>query len=400
MTAIALVCDYSLRYLGGAQSAFLDQARILAERGHAVTIVAPDAEHLPNLPLPITVRTVGTIPGLGLPVIRNTAKLREQLRGEFRDRGIRVVHVHSEFGLTSAAIDVATTLGIPTAQTVHTFFWQVRASRLVSRLAAPLVRAYARWISGHAASDRDLAERPLDSALRAITLSTAKKVDIVISPSQHQADALRAAGVGHIRVIENAVPGGGSTRGAPLRAVQRPLRIVWVGRLVDEKRILEFIEGVRLAEATLGVGALDVDVIGEGPREAQARERASRSSSIRFSGRLARAEVRDRMRHAHLIALTSWGFDNQPVVVVEAFSEARSVLYVDPALTEGLAAGGILTNSPDPEGIAAALISLARAPEQVVAASHRAHQAADIFDPDRHERLLREAYLAAGLSAE
>ena len=38
---IALVCDYSLEYLGGAQSAFLDQVRIMRERGHAVTVIAP-----------------------------------------------------------------------------------------------------------------------------------------------------------------------------------------------------------------------------------------------------------------------------------------------------------------------------------------------------------------------
>src|SRR5690606_22517772 len=101
------------------------------------------------------------------------------------------------------------------------------------------------------------------------------------------------------------------------------------------------------------------------------------------------------MQHAHLVALTSHGFDNQPVVVVEAFSEARSVLYVDPALREGLAEGGILAPSPDPAGIATVLVQLAQNPARVVEASARAQAAAATFDPDRHVRLLGEAYAAA-----
>lgn len=394
MTAIALVCDYSLRYLGGAQAAFLDQARILAERGHEVVIIAPDAaEHAdPAEALSIPARV--TIPGLDLPIIRNTATLRERLRAELTARGIDVVHVHSEFGLTAAAIQVAAERGIPSVQTVHTFFWQAPMNRVFSAIAARVVRGYARWLRGFAASDRVLADAPLDSALRGITLSTAERVQLVISPSAHQADKLRDAGVTHVRVIENAVPDM-RTDAAALTAIDGPLRIVWVGRLVAEKRILEFVDAVRAAESTLGADRLRVEIIGDGPLHTQAELRAADSPSIGFLGRLGRDEVRERMRQAHLIALSSHGFDNQPVVVVEAFSEARSVLYVDPALREGLAEGGILAPSPDPAGMAEALVALAQHPERVVEASARAKAAAATFHPDRHAERVLQAYADA-----
>ena len=398
MTAIALVCDYSLRYLGGAQAAFLDQARILSERGHDVLIVAPDAEAHPAPAAVLEVPARFSLPGLDLPVIRNSAGVRARLREAFVARGIEVVHVHSEFGLTAAAIQVARERGLITAQTVHTFFWQAPMPRLAGGIAAIAARGYARGIRGFAASDKRLADAPLDSALRCITLSTGARVDVVISPSAHQAVKLEEAGLGVVRVIENAVPDAAAHPPAELlTGIDGPLRIVWVGRLVPEKRILEFVEAVSLAEAELGPGRLDVEVIGEGPLRAQAEAAAHGVTSLRFAGRLERDAVRDRMRHAHLVALTSHGFDNQPVIVVEAFSEARSVLYVDPALTEGLAAGGILTPAPDAASIAETLVALANDPDRVVDASHRAHAAATAFDPERHAALVLEAYRAGGL---
>ncbi len=37
---VAIVCDYLLDYLGGAQTAMLEQARALAAAGHAVIMIA------------------------------------------------------------------------------------------------------------------------------------------------------------------------------------------------------------------------------------------------------------------------------------------------------------------------------------------------------------------------
>ncbi len=394
MTAIALVCDYSLRYLGGAQAAFLDQARILAAHGHEVTIIAPDAAEHAGESDAVTIDFSVSIPGLDLPVIRNGRALRSRLREEFLARGIGVVHVHSEFGLTAAAIQVAADLGIPAVQTVHTFFWQAPMNRLFSAIAAGAARAYARWVRGFPASRAKLAALPLDSALRGITLSVAERVQLVISPSSHQAERLRDAGLPHVLVIENAAPEPGEG-GTPLAAAEGPLRIVWVGRLVPEKRILEFVQAVRQAHETLGDGRLEVEVIGEGPLRAEAERATSAQTPIRFLGRVEREKVREHMRRAHLVALTSLGFDNQPVVVVEAFQEARSVLYVDPALKEGLAEGGVLAANPDAAGIAQTIVELARDPARVVDSSHRAHRAAATFHPDRHARLVEEAYAEA-----
>ncbi|WP_438353572.1 glycosyltransferase family 4 protein [Microbacterium sp. CJ88] len=405
MTRIALVCDYSLEYLGGAQSAFLDEARILREHGHEVTIVAPRVTRgrtvaaAGSSPVPegidsILVPARWTMPVVDLPLVRNSSAVRRRLGEAFAARSIEVVHLHSEFGLTAASSQVAVECGIPLVQTVHTFFWQAGLGPTASRLASAAARLFARLVRGFPASRRRLADSAVDSALRGITLSTAERVQTVISPSAHQAARLREAGLRHVMVIENATPDGGAA-GHALTAIEPPLRVAWIGRLTPEKRILEFVDAVTGAQEVLGPGALHAEVIGDGPqREAveAAVSAAGGAAGIELLGRVPRERVRERMRAAHLVALTSFGFDNQPVTVVEALNEARAVLYVDPNLQEGLAVGGVLTESEGVDGIRDALVMLARDLDLVVARSAEAQRAASQFSPQRHVALLEQAY--------
>ncbi|MDX2377960.1 glycosyltransferase family 4 protein [Microbacterium sp. LRZ72] len=399
--SIALVCDYSLDYMGGAQSAFLDEAMLLRERGHRVVLVVPFVrpgivpvgpwreEWLARGGDIVPVPAATTLPGIGLPVIRNSAGLRRRLGAELAVRGVDVVHVHSEFGLTAAVVSAARRAGIGTVQTVHTFFWRAPIWRPLEGLAARVVGGFVRWLRAFPTPRQPLAPQALESALRNMTLSMAVRVDAVISPSAHQAERLEAAGLSGVRIVPNAVA---AADGSPpaLTSVSAPLRIVWVGRLAPEKRLREWIDAVATASALLPPGALDVEVIGEGPARSEAEARARETTApIRFTGRLSRGEVQERMRAAHLVALTSFGFDNQPVTIVEALHARRGVLYVDPSLTEGVDVAGLRAETPDVAGMADLLVRLARDPAPVVAASSRAEEGARAFDPDVHvERLL------------
>ena len=243
---------------------------------------------------------------------------------------------------------------------------------------------------GFASSRAPLADAPVDSALRGLTLGMGERVDVVISPSAHQAERLREAGLGRVAVIPNALATAGEP-GSALAAIEGPLRIVWVGRLVPEKRLLEWIDAVARAVAELPAGSVSVDIVGEGPLREEA-ERLASGLPIVFRGRLPREAVQQSMADAHLVALTSFGFDNQPVTIVEALHARRGVLYVDPALTEGVDVAGIRPEGPDASAIAQTLVELVRDPARVVAASHAAERGAREFDPDVHVARLLEAY--------
>jgi len=393
---IALVIDYALDYLGGAQSAFLDEAQVLDERGHEVAVIAPlrgleaATRGLRGEILGVSARW--TLPGADLPLIRSSPALRDELREAFLRLGIEAVHVHSEFGLAAAAIDAARELGLRTVQTVHTFYWTAPAPSVLAPLAARLVAGFARRVRGFGITAAPLAASPLDAALRGITHSLALRVDAVVSPSAHQATALRSAGIEHVVVIPNA-NAARSAPGVPVRRVDGPLRVAWVGRIVAEKRPVVFAEAALLAARALGPGALRVEFIGAGPLLPRLRALRRAGAPIELAGRVPRPGVASRMRRAHLVALTSLGYDNQPVTIIEALHARRGVLVADPALREGLGTGAALRPAtPDAAGIAALLVGLARDPEPVLAASAAAASGAYDFDPAQHVAALLDVY--------
>ena len=397
---VALVCDYSLDYLGGAQSAFLDEARLLRDRGHEVVVVAPASRRSDGGALGrwqdeggdvVAVRAWATLPGVQLPVIRNSQRLRARLAREFAQRGIDVVHVHSEFGLSAAAVSVARARGIRTVQTVHTFFWRADMPAGFRGLVGAAIGEFGRWLRGFPATRVELAPSAADSALRNLTLSLALRVDIVVSPSAHQGERLRAAGVRVVRVVPNAVTPG--PVGEPLTDAGPPLRILWVGRLVPEKRLIEWIDAVVQTDTAVSRGSFEVEIVGEGPLRALAEQRAG-DAPVRFLGRLPREAVQERMRAAHLVALTSFGFDNQPVTIVEALEARRGIFYVDPALTEGTELSGIRSSGPDVRAMSELLTTLVRDPRPVLEASALACEAAREFDPVLHVARITDAYSA------
>jgi glycosyltransferase involved in cell wall biosynthesis len=386
---IALVLDYSLEYLGGAQSAFLDAAEALESFGHEVLIVAPGTHRSDWIRKwqgsVLGVKPRGTIPVVDLPYIPNNPKLRDRLIKVFDRELIDVVHVHSEFGLAHAAVSAANTLGLPVVHTVHTFFWQARLPKLIDRAAAGTLRRALTRLTGTEPADSGLAQSQVDALLRGATRAMAFRADAVVSPSQHQATALREASVREVHAVANCAQLT-ERPGTALTEVHEPIRLVWVGRLVPEKRILEFIEAVALSHPRR---AIDVTIIGSGALMRQAKRRAQ-SLPVRFTGRLSRSEVQTEMRAAHVSVLTSYGFDNQPVTIVESVHARRPVLLCDTNLTEGLAGSGLYTQAPTPEAIARAIVSLT--PERILAASAATETSSEDFLPSTYVARLRNIY--------
>jgi glycosyltransferase involved in cell wall biosynthesis len=389
---IALICDYSLDYLGGAQTAFLAEARALADAGHSVVVVTPSAWRGDGgvLHEPIYPRVV--IPGLGLPLVRNTGRLRARLDELFREHAIDVVHVHSEFGLVAAAVDVASPRGLPVVHTVHTFFWRTHLPGPLQRIAAAGIRSFQRFVTGHPAALLPVDRPAADAAMCAITLATSRRASVVVSPSAHQRAHLLRAGLSDVETIPNTVITVDRRRGDPLVPFTGPLRVVWIGRCVREKRLLEFVAACRDAVRLLPTGALEVEVVGDGPLLAAARLLAADTPGVDFTGRVDSAGVAEALGRSHIVALTSSGFDNQPMTVVEALYAARGVLYVDPALTEGVDVAGILARSDAVHDITRAIVRLANNPQQLVDLSARAASAFDVFAPDLHATQLTALY--------
>ncbi|MFT2690351.1 glycosyltransferase family 4 protein [Clavibacter zhangzhiyongii] len=179
-----LVMDYAFSYLGGAQTAVVQQALALARAGHAVTVAAPDATSCAELQgTGIALHDVPPscpFPLLGLPLVRAGAATRVRLERLMDAAGTDLVLTHSEHGLAAAALRVGRGRGIPTMHTVHTFF--LRGPEWAGFLA-PVARGMHRAFTGLPDPRVRLAPRPLDSALRGMTVAIGREADLVLSPS-------------------------------------------------------------------------------------------------------------------------------------------------------------------------------------------------------------------------
>ena len=362
-----LVCDYDLDYLGGAQTAFLSQVRALQAAGHSVAIMAPRAREAAGLPPAEIINPPATfrLPGAGLPVYRFGRGLEHWAKRMIAASQPDAVVVHSEFGLAAAAVDVASSMGM---HTVHTFFW--RAPKTAAP-AAPAMRGLYRLFTRQRAEKQKLADRPADSALRSMTLAMAKKVDVVISPSEHQAQKLRAAGAENVVTLSNA-----SQRTSKPRPLPRPepLCLAWIGRFAPEKRLETALEAMeilldRQIPVLMEIAGGDLD---ECP------------GNVRCLGSITQQEVEDLLLRSHLAVQTSVGFDNQPMVMLEACAASRGIVVSDPVLAEEFGDAAIQAESEDAVGLANTLEGLVDDYSRVVSASQAAEARAAGAAPEAH----------------
>jgi glycosyltransferase involved in cell wall biosynthesis len=363
-----IVCDYSLTFLGGAQTALVRQAEALSAQGAKVAIMAPDVSRISlskgieKIEPPKT----ATLPGIQLPLFRQTPKLLNFVAGVLDDFAPDAVLSHSEFALVNATIATAKALSIPTMHTVHTFFWHTPR---LSAVMAPLGKAFYRHATALPLTALKLAQNPMDSALRNMTLTTCLHADLTISPSAHQAEKLRAAGVKNVEVVSNVT----ETKGTPSKLpAGKVLKLAWIGRFSPEKRLDVALDGVALAKTKLEVAGLDPKLIELHIAGGPARD----GNDHVWHGTLTADGVSKLLSSSHALVMTSLGFDNQPMVILEAFAHARPVILCDPVLGKEFGGAALLSATSDAEGLASLLFDLVKERVDLTAKAAAATKAA------------------------
>lgn len=392
---VAIVSDFFPDFIGGAQTSMREQQLALEAAGHEVRTVNAARDRGARYRRDrhgLRVRPRFVMRGVELPVIRNSGRARAQLSSYFRDEAIDVVHVQSEFGLSHAAIDAAKQLGIPVVHTVHTFYWT--SDDNWHAVLAPLGRWLLSRAIGRPIERRRLAQKPIDSVLRNLTLTTAMRADAVVSPSAHQARDLEAAGVrAPVHSIRNPMASSDSPP-TPLTGAHtdRP-RFLWAARCDLVKRPLVFARGAIEALERTG-GGFSVDFVGTGGQLRALRRLTAKHPQLRVHGATPRAELLELLDDAAAVVLSSLGFDNQPMTVVEAVSRRRGVIYCDSNLTEGLTRAGYLTPTTDSRGFADAIVALVNNPAELVRLSEGAAVEQHEFSGERYVQRIEGVYSA------
>jgi len=381
--------DQHAETLGGAQVSMRLQRRFLEKAGHTVTVVAP-AMHgararaatpdpsyldLPSIPITFDREYSLTWPGA-----RTDRRLDAALRRLLEDTGrprVDVVHVQADFWGAFIGHRFARRHGLPVVHTMHNRVdVGIEATVPFPKLVLRALNAWQRRALGVWAE-----AKPVGRDGWAYLRRLASRSDAVTAPSTHFARRLEAHGVvpqgrrgilphldapptePKVDVIWNGIDDdlleaalvaspAGRTPGVP--------RLVWLGRMSPEKRLLPFLEALALS----GIEA-DVEVIGGGGQLAAARrlvDRLGPRATVTFAGRLPYAETLRRIAAADAVVQTSIGFETQGMTIFEAASLGTPAIVSDPDLAQELGSGyWPVGDGRHPDPSAAALAEALRA---------------------------------------
>lgn len=393
-----MVTDYYLPTLGGVQTVIKAHREALEDAGHEVFVFAPLAAESSD-PRIVRLPTARGFAPDGYPFTWTPSAAAATLTRELRAREVDLVHVHTEMFATLAGFQAARELDLPVVQTMHGRIDVYTRSvlPLPSVTTALLAAMHRRRLSHDRATLDPRAPYARSRTARRmwrLMVSQANHADHVIVPSGHFAAKLRSQGVETpLTVLSNGLEESVLDQVADpapreLRTGE-PLRVLWCGRLSPEKRPQVFVDAIRR------VPAVEAEMFGDGiSRGAVTRASADISASrFRVHGAVPQSRVLAGMRDAHVLVSTSLDFDNQPMVILEGIAAGLPVIVTDPDLAEMLPPdGGIVTETPDAAGLAAALDALRRDPDRLTRMSEAAIGHRDRVSQTSHRDALLDVY--------
>ena len=360
---ILAVTDQHPESLGGVQVSLRLQRKYLERAGHRLTIVAPRM-HRSSSPDPSTI----SLPSIAITRDREYAmhwpgrrSERVVLRALQLLPPVDLVHVQGDFWGALTGYRLARQLRVPVVHTMHNNV--DRGTRAVTPLAPLLfwaLNVWRRFLLGPTRSRQRGAWRYL--------ASLAEHADQVTAPSAHFAQALRDHRVAaHVSVIPTGVDDDVIDR--TLEAVrsephshEHP-RLIWLGRMSHEKRIMELLRALEHAKVDAHVdlygGGLLSDRVDAYIAEHSLGGRVVRRGAVPY------AEALAAIARADALVQTSIGFETQGMTVFEASALGTPSIVSDPNIADelGAAARWRVRDS--------SIVALADALRDAVAALHK-----------------------------
>lgn len=364
---ILFFVDFHDSTMGGVQTSVRAQRQALEKLDHHVTVVCPAPTKNYNLAESTSVIEVPIVPLLrvnGFPVVRPSKKNLRFIKKRIAQLPkVDLIHVQTNIGVGILGVQIAREYKIPVVQTMH------GRDDVIAETTYPIpvvTSCLASWLHArYVPHTHPIQAQGLSSAAAAaweVMIAHADAADWVTVPSQHFKDKFLQRGLQkQISVISNGLSNETLARfsAAPaVRAKDDSFKIIWCGRLSPEKRPFAVIEAFQKLEiaATLelyGKGSL-LDSLQQYLRSHDLENQVT----IREGSQI---DVMRAMRQSDVLVYCSSGFDNQPMVLIEATASQLPVILCDPDLIECVPTGGaVLTADTSPEAIADELRKLAR----------------------------------------
>lgn len=362
---ILIVTDQHPDSLGGAQVAIRAQRRALEQAGHVVTIAAPASprvsaeqrsaqspragdnargaaagpRHLGSDSLPAgSVVSLPSIPvtrdreyALSLPGARTDRALAAALRGL---PPVDLVHLEGDFWGALIGLRAARGLRVPVLHTLHNNVDE--GTRAVTRLAPIVFQGLRLWRWLALGRPRGAVDRGSRGAWRYLA-ELAAEATVVSAPSKHFANQLMRRRVAReVFVTRNGADDDLITEIRKTRHSERSRpRLVWLGRMSHEKRVLEFIDALALSRVDA-----DVTMYGAGLLLPQVRARVESlglADRVTLAGPVPHEEALAAIRDADALVQTSIGFETQGLTPFEAAVLGTPTIFCDPAIATDVA---------------------------------------------------------------
>ena len=375
---IAIFTDILLEVPGGICSSIQAQKAGLEALGHKVTVFCPGWGKSRDPSIVIVPTMTRHIALGGAPVSHAPEKVIAFVNENFpMFNQFDIVHVHYEASCSLAGMKLARQYHIPLVQTMHGREDVAIQTNILHPfkyiVASALCWMHSWYIPNEIVvkKDRKLAPTRTRAKMWTLMVNHANFADAVITPSYHFAEKLKQYGVRReITRVSNAIDDAvANAEKWPVRKVgpDGVLRVFWNSRVSNEKRVMVFLEAVSLA---VEKGAkLKVTICGDGNAEKAAREYVLKNglrNVVKFAGRVPHEKMLEQMREQHISVLTSYGFDIQPMTLLEAEAVGLPVMICDPDMREVTAdSGTVFCKKPDAETISKALYDLWAQPERV-----------------------------------
>ena len=396
---IAIFTDVFLGIPGGIPSSIRAQKTALESLGHQVTIFCPGtqqdfenplsqfgANHDPNIILVPTAKFLVN----GAPFSKWTKYVTRFIEQKYPNLAetFDLFHVHYEATTSMAGLLLAKKYGIKVIQTMHgreDMAIAINVPHPFKTLAATGINLIHRTTLKPIAKKslkpdyqnteiKNLAPTIARRQMWQMMVRQANLADQVITPSAHFAKKLQLFGVTRpISVISNGIADQEMTNFTPqVRSYQRsePLRILWFSRLSKEKRILPFLESLKLAQGLEPNFRFIFTIIGDGNQMSKVQKFCKKhfdEASIKIFGTIPHQEILQKYtKDQHLSIINSYQFDTQGLTILEAAACNLPVIYADPDMSEIVPNhGGLCAKSPNPCAMTELLLKIYHQPELI-----------------------------------
>ena len=396
---IAIFTDVFLGIPGGIPSSIRAQKTALEALGHQVTVFCPGtqqdfenplskfgANHDPNIILVPTAKFLIN----GAPFSKWTKQVVRSIEKKYPNlnESFDLFHIHYEATTSMAGLILAKKYHIKTVQTMHgreDMAIAINVPHPFKTLVATGIniihRATLKSITKKFPKPdyqnpeiKNLAPTIARRQMWQMMTRQANLADQVIAPSAHFAKKLQLFDVTRpISVISNGINDQEIANFTPqIRTYQNhePLRVLWFSRLSKEKRILPFLESLRIAQELEPNFRFVFTIIGDGNQMSKVRKFCKKhfnEAFIKILGTIPHQEILQKYTESqHLSIINSYQFDTQGLTILEAAACNLPVIYADPDMSEIVPNhGGLCAKSPAPRAMAELLLKIHHQPELI-----------------------------------